>query len=405
MRSLVVAADYPWPRNSGSRIRLSLTLEGLARCGPVDLFALVSANRRDLDPPPPSAAPERVEHVGIDDAATWRDRVRALTRRDLPFELPAHETARVSGALARFVDGAPAAYDLVWCFRVRAWLLGGEPAWAPVVVDLDDLEDQKIAARVALAGRMPAGAAARWRRRASTTLARHDLRRWRRLHERIDHAAAASVVCSELDAGRSGLAGVCVVVNGYEPPAAPVGRVATGSPPTVVFHGTLRYPPNADAARFVAEEVAPRLRALVPGAAVRLVGRADPATGALHDPPRVTVTGQVPDVTAELARADVVVVPLRFASGTRVKILEAFAHRIPVVASTIGAEGIDADDGVHLLIADDAEATAGACARLLTDPGLRARMVQRAETLFLERYTGAATRDAVTALAKEVTSR
>ena len=66
----------------------------------------------------------------------------------------------------------------------------------------------------------------------------------------------------------------------------------------------------------------------------------------------------------ELAQADVAVVPIRYGSGTRLKILESFAHRVPVVSTTIGAEGLQVEHGVHLLLADDPEAFAAACERL-----------------------------------------
>ena len=144
-----------------------------------------------------------------------------------------------------------------------------------------------------------------------------------------------------------------VVPNAYRRPERPVGSADVGSPPTVTFQGTLRYPPNAEAARFLVDEVAPELRRLVPDVHIRLVGVSTPSLDLLDDPPRVTVVGQVDDIADELARADVVVVPLRFGSGTRLKVLEAFAHRIPVVSTTLGAEGLGVVDGVHLLVADE----------------------------------------------------
>ena len=106
----------------------------------------------------------------------------------------------------------------------------------------------------------------------------------------------------------------------------------------------------------------------------------------VHDPPRVSVVGRVPDITEELARADLVVVPLRYGSGTRVKILEAFAHRIPVASTTLGAEGLGAVDGVHLLLGDTTTALAGACARLLRDTRLRRSVVSHAAALFSDRF-------------------
>ena len=310
--------------------------------------------------------------------------------------------AAVSGALRQFVSGR---YDLVWFFQVRAWVLAGDLAGdlaaAPSVVDIDDLEDEKSRARSGLPRRDDEQRGL-LRRQAARLWMEEDVRRWRRLHRWAAHRATATVVCSDLDARRSGLPGVRVLPNGYPPPDRPVGHPLVSSPPVVVFQGTLRYPPNADAARYLVDEVGPRLRALVPEVQIRLVGLAPPTLAALNDPPTVIVTGQVPDIADELARADVIVIPLRYGSGTRVKILEAFAHRIPVVSTAVGAEGLDVRSGTHLLVADRPADIAAACARLLTDAALRQTMVDQAHRLFLERYRSSVVQDEIGALAREL---
>jgi glycosyltransferase involved in cell wall biosynthesis len=398
METLVVATEYPWPRNSGSRRRLSTTIEALRALGPVDLFCAVSRSRTDFEPPPADLL-RRVERVTIDDRPPGPgDYVRCLGRPWAPFELPLRNETQVHGALDFFTAGAPGPYDLVWYFQVRAWVLAGSPARPHAVVDIDDLEDEKILARAAL----PRPGAHPLRRAAARAFTDEDVRRWRRLHRRIASRSAATVVCSDLDAERSGLPGVRVIANGYPPPDHPVGRATVSSPPVAMFQGTLRYPPNADAARFLVTDIGPRLRALVPGVQIRLVGLAPPAMSDLDDPPSVTLTGQVPDITDELADADVVVIPLRYGSGTRVKILEAFAHRIPVVSTTVGAEGLDVRHEQHLLVADGPDDVAAACARLLGDASLRATLVEQAHALYLERYQSARVQDQVAVLAREV---
>ena len=213
------------------------------------------------------------------------------------------------------------------------------------------------------------------------------------------------MVCSELDARRSGLPGVRVLPNGYPLPDRPAGRSTVSSPPVVVFQGTLRYPPNADAARYLVEEIGPRLRSLVPDAQIRLVGVAPPALAGLNDPPSVTLTGQVPDMADELSLADIVVIPLRYGSGTRVKILEAFAHRVPVVSTTVGAEGLEVRPGTHLLVADDPDGVARACAHLLGDDALRHAIVEQAHALFMARYRSSVVQEEIGALAREVAAR
>ena len=100
----------------------------------------------------------------------------------------------------------------------------------------------------------------------------------------------------------------------------------------------------------------------------------------------MTVTGYVPHIEDELARSDAVIVPIRCGSGTRIKLLEAFAHRIPAVSTSIGAEGLAVVGGTHLLLADDDEAFAPACVRVLRDLELRRALVDEAERLYLAQY-------------------
>ena len=157
-----------------------------------------------------------------------------------------------------------------------------------------------------------------------------------------------------------------------------------------------------DAAEWLVGQIVPRLQVKVPGVEIRLVGKSAPGVARLHRPPAVTVVGQVPEMEPELARADIAAVPLRIGSGTRLKILESFAHRVPVVSTSVGADGLDVRDGVHLLLADDAEGFAEACRRLLTDADLRGRLVDAAEELFVERYESTRVREQVQRLVRDV---
>jgi glycosyltransferase involved in cell wall biosynthesis len=152
------------------------------------------------------------------------------------------------------------------------------------------------------------------------------------------------------------------------------------------------------------KHVFPRIRAVHPDVQLRIVGRYDDAVAQLGSQTNVTVTGYVPRIEDELARSDVVIVPIRFGSGTRIKLLEAFAHRIPSVSTTLGAEGLDVVDGTHLLLADDDEAFASACVRLLRDLELRRALVNEAERLYLARYQWSQIHETVAELVQLVTS-
>jgi glycosyltransferase involved in cell wall biosynthesis len=89
-------------------------------------------------------------------------------------------------------------------------------------------------------------------------------------------------------------------------------------------------------------------------------------------------------------------------SGTRLKILESFAHRIPVVSTTIGADGLDVQDGVHLLLADRPDEFARACRRLIEDRALARQLVDAAEKRYLERYEWARAKEGIQQLVRDV---
>ena len=119
----------------------------------------------------------------------------------------------------------------------------------------------------------------------------------------------------------------------------------------------------------------------------------------------MVVVGEVPDVTPYLAVSSVCVVPVRFGSGTRLKVLEAFAHRVPVVSTALGVEGIDAVSGRHLLVSDDAEGFAAACAAILDDPDLRIRLADAAYDLWRQRYRWEDKVEAAASLVNTVSGR
>ena len=113
----------------------------------------------------------------------------------------------------------------------------------------------------------------------------------------------------------------------------------------IVFSGNMEYHPNRGAVRFFRRQIWPQLRDSHPGLVWRLVGKNPEAVRAFtEDDPRIEVIGEVEDAVAELARAEVAIVPLLAGSGTRLKILEAWSAGTPVVSTSIGAEGLPVCD-------------------------------------------------------------
>ena len=155
---------------------------------------------------------------------------------------------------------------------------------------------------------------------------------------------------------------------GNEPPVRRVAR-----PHRVTFLGGLHWPPNAAGITWFARETWPAVRAAAPGVTLTVIGKSPPGEllelAAAWDS-GIEVMGYVDDPRPYLAETAVFVVPLRAGGGMRVKIVEAWQWGLPVVATTIGAEGIHCRDGEDLLLADTSEALASAVRRVLREPGL-----------------------------------
>jgi len=196
---------------------------------------------------------------------------------------------------------------------------------------------------------------------------------------RFDRVYVAAPADRDRVAARHPGTGVAVLENVVRLPG-PVAPPPDGEPFTFVFMANFGYYPNADAARYFCAQVLPPLRA---GARrpflVRFVGADPPAAVArLADEPEVTVTGRVADVTPWYQSAHAVVVPVRAGGGTRIKVLEAFAHGRPVVSTSVGAEGLDVTPGRHLLLADTPADFAAAAVRLMNEPALGRALADQA---------------------------
>jgi glycosyltransferase involved in cell wall biosynthesis len=143
---------------------------------------------------------------------------------------------------------------------------------------------------------------------------------------------------------------------------------------SLLFVGGFAHSPNVDAVLFFGREVLPLIRRSVPSVIVTIVGDAPPEEVRRLASDTVTVTGWVPDVKPYLDSHMVSIAPLRFGSGMKGKVGEAMAHGLPVVVTTIAAEGMDLTDGVTALIADSADKFADAIVRLLGDRPLHDRL-------------------------------
>jgi polysaccharide biosynthesis protein PslH len=234
-----------------------------------------------------------------------------------------------------------------------------------------------------------------------------DWRKLRREEMAAFRAADGICACSALDEeriraevpqARTRVIPNAADVDFYQPrpsDPAPDGR-------TVVFFGLMTTLPNIDGVHWFMEQIWPRIAASRPDALCKIIGSRPPRSVTGFAGPRVTVTGFVPDLRPHLASAAAVVVPLRLGGGTRLKIVEGMAMRKAIVATTLGAEGIEAVPGRDLLIADEPERFAASVVRVLQEPGLADRLGDAARQLAVARYAWTAAGAALDEFYREI---
>ena len=167
----------------------------------------------------------------------------------------------------------------------------------------------------------------------------------------------------------------------------PAGR-AIKEPHNLVFTGSMDWLPNEDGITWFVDDVLPRIHERIPDVTLTVVGRNPPPRIeqlATQDR-RLRVTGSVPDVRPYMESASIFVVPLRVGGGTRLKIYEALAMELPLVSTTIGAEGLPLEDGEHMLVADDAAGFAQAVLSLLEDPARATAMARMSAAYVRENF-------------------
>ncbi len=168
----------------------------------------------------------------------------------------------------------------------------------------------------------------------------------------------------------------CIDTSAYAPPPdGPSENVYD-----LVFSGKMDYRPNVDAVLWFADAVWPMIKAARPSATWAIVGqKPHPRLNRLRQVAGITITGWVADIRPYLFGAQVFIMPLRVGSGTRLKLIEAFAAGKAVVSTQVGAEGFPVTHGQELIVADSAQAMGTAVVRLLENPQERTHLSRAAQ--------------------------
>lgn len=386
MRSLVVTRLSPFPPNAGVPLRVAGNLAGLAELGPVDVIIIGDRPSGDI--------PDHINSVETFDVPE-RTGIGAMLERfgpRHPLAASLH-TPEVEAAIERLGTGPGLiVLDEVW---LAPYLDAAGRTDRKIIYDSHNVETV-LRRQIASVGKVSG-----IRRIRREIIAAQVKRLERALISRSDQVW----VCSADDrAALDRLFGpvdhLRVVPNGVDTtsirasvadgPAVP--PQLTSGRPSIIFLGDLAYTPNEDGALFLLDEVLPEIERATPSAEVVLVGRkpTERLKRAAAGRVNVIVTGEVDQVFPYLAHGDLLAVTLRVGGGTRLKILEAMAAGLPIVTTSKGLEGIDAEHGEHLMIADDPPAIAAAITEILTDPDRARQLTERAWDLVDQHYSWSA---------------
>lgn len=216
---------------------------------------------------------------------------------------------------------------------------------------------------------------------------------WQRLRRyeadllrRVDHTIAMSAPDEAALREVCPNAAMTVVPNGVDV-AAYADYQGQAIPYDLLFTGKMDFRPNIDAVLWFGQQVWPLIQAKRPETTFAIVGqRPHPRLDVLRELPGLTITGFVESVQPYLAGARVYVAPLRVGGGTRLKLMEAMAMGVPIVSTTVGAEGFPVAHEQELLLADTPIAFAEAVLALLQTPTRRAKVGQRGQQFAQENY-------------------
>jgi glycosyltransferase involved in cell wall biosynthesis len=386
-RTLFVAPQLPWPLDVGSKIRTHNLLSAYAALGPVTLvcFALEAGDEtvaRELSPLVEAAHLFPLEaKSGAMDRGKTGALAQALRR------VPQSVRRFTSSALTRKIEQLLADEDfdflhverMFMADNLRATLRSPAADGLVKVLDVDDIESLKALRLLRTEPAPPA-------RRLWARLDQLKLRNFERAAlRRFDLALVCSSADRQLLAAVSRRAAVEVFCNGAD--VTPADREARADDArTLLFLGAMSYRPNSDAALYFAREIFPLVQREIPDARFVVAGRSPPVELEALRSAHIEVRGFVADKDAVLAASSALVAPIRAGGGTRLKILEAMAARLPVVSTTVGCEGIDVIPGRDLLVGDTAEDFAAACVTVLRDRERHAALAAAGFELVSSRY-------------------
>jgi len=379
LKILVIDEEFPFPLNTGKRIRSYNLTKGLAQSHDLAYLAYGTPDSpgyvflKDNGITPYTVVPPNRRQAGVG----FYLKLFSNITSPYPYIVTSHYTAAFQSRLQRLIKQQK--YNLVIC------------EWTPYALYLRELEEVKS---VIVAHNIESSIWQRYEEYEKNPFKKWYISIQRRKVEKYERVcfrwANGATAVSELEAEQIRKWGVPypveIIENGVDREYFSSSDVEI-DPHMLVFTGSMDWRPNQDAARYFVHDILPLIRRENPLTTVVLVGRKPPKMiTELGKIEGVTVTGTVDDVRPYIARAALYIVPLRIGGGSRLKILEAMSMKKAVVSTFVGAEGLRVTDGINILLGDTPKAFAEKVLACLRDTTLRARLAEKGRRLVKQHY-------------------
>lgn len=395
LRILWISHLVPYPPKGGVLMRSYNLIREIAKHHDVDLFALNQPRLlRNYFPDAATGLAAAREHFSTfirrfavaelpSESHQWSRHLRALTSllRSTPYSINWLESAEAAAQIHQWMQDGD--YDVVHYDTISLAVYHRSDLTRATSMDHHNIESHMMLRR--------------------STQEKNLLKRWyfgqeaRRLlafEKRVLRRFSTHITCSRDDCERlleiDPTLDASVVPNGIAMQSAPAARNPT-QPPQLLFIGGLDWYPNQDAVHYIIDSLWDKIKAAIPGVQMHIVGK-NPSPKiretAARDP-QFKVHGFVDDISSFYANALAYLCPIRDGGGTKLKVLDALAHRLPVVAHPLACEGIEAVDGEHVLLAQTPDEFVAQILKL-TDPALNEAMGIKDEELIAQKYDFAA---------------
>lgn len=345
MRILALSYDIPRPDQSSGELRFFTLLSLLAGQHELHFYSKAQQVTRDRD-----AAAGSLKRLGIFVEGGKFERLLRRTKFEVVF--------------FEFYFVAEDLLDLV-----RAW----QPS-ARIVVDSVDVHFHRLRSKARLTGLSADHDSAETVRKCEVNV-----------YSRADLVLTVSEDDSQILRGEGVKSDVVVIPNIHE--MHPLVSHVRSDRLELIFVGSYKWAPNIDAVQYFCHEILPILRKMVPRLRLRIVGSSPTDEVNALAAQDIEIVGFVPEITSYLLSSDISIAPLRFGGGIKGKIGEAQAHGLPVVTTSIGAEGFGFQVGTDVLVGDTPQAFANSIASLWQDIDLNDNIRKNGWEYINERYS------------------